>query len=128
MSSGEPKPGVNSAESKSRGYQPLGMMNRRVSITVTSSMTRRRQRRQVSDEWARTAKTDREREIFLQMARTWIEAAQRLEPRANGHQVQITDDQWQMASGNFRGGTLPVGRRRARLIERQPAVRLSGVS
>ena len=29
--------------------------------------------------WARTARSDREREIFLQMARTWIEAAERLE-------------------------------------------------
>jgi hypothetical protein len=25
--------------------------------------------------WAKTAKSDREREIFLQMARTWLEAA-----------------------------------------------------
>jgi hypothetical protein len=29
--------------------------------------------------WARTAKTEREREIFLQMARAWTEAAMRLE-------------------------------------------------
>jgi hypothetical protein len=29
--------------------------------------------------WARTARTDKERAIFLQMARTWIEAAERLE-------------------------------------------------
>jgi hypothetical protein len=29
--------------------------------------------------WARTARTDQERDIFLQMARTWIEAAVRLE-------------------------------------------------
>jgi hypothetical protein len=26
-------------------------------------------------DWARTARTEREREIFLQMARTWLEAA-----------------------------------------------------
>ena len=25
--------------------------------------------------WARTARSDKEREIFLQMARTWLEAA-----------------------------------------------------
>src|SRR4029079_3616378 len=29
--------------------------------------------------WARTAKTDRERDIFLQMARAWLDAAARLE-------------------------------------------------
>ena len=29
--------------------------------------------------WARTARTDKERATFLQMARTWIEAAERLE-------------------------------------------------
>jgi hypothetical protein len=29
--------------------------------------------------WARTARTDKERDTFLQMARTWIEAAERLE-------------------------------------------------
>jgi hypothetical protein len=29
--------------------------------------------------WARTAHSDKEREIFLQIARTWIEAAERLE-------------------------------------------------
>jgi hypothetical protein len=26
-------------------------------------------------EWAKTAKSDREREIFLQMAQTWLQAA-----------------------------------------------------
>src|SRR6185369_4036576 len=30
-------------------------------------------------EWARTAKSDREQEIFLQMAETWLAAAARLE-------------------------------------------------
>jgi hypothetical protein len=29
--------------------------------------------------WARTAKTDREREIFIEMARTWLNAAARFE-------------------------------------------------
>jgi hypothetical protein len=29
--------------------------------------------------WARTAKTDREREIFIEMARTWLKAAARFE-------------------------------------------------
>jgi hypothetical protein len=29
--------------------------------------------------WARTARSDRERGIFLQMAQTWLEAAIRLE-------------------------------------------------
>jgi hypothetical protein len=38
-------------------------------------------------DWARTAKSDREREIFEQMALTWIEAAERSEritQRTNG--------------------------------------------
>ena len=38
--------------------------------------------REYADEcigWARSARTDNERDIFLQMARTWIEAATRLE-------------------------------------------------
>ena len=38
--------------------------------------------REYADEcvdWARTARSDKEREIFLQMARTWTEAAERLE-------------------------------------------------
>jgi hypothetical protein len=29
-------------------------------------------------DWARTAKSDKERAIFLQMARTWLEAAEAL--------------------------------------------------
>ena len=38
--------------------------------------------REYADEcigWARSARTDNERDIFLQMARTWTEAATRLE-------------------------------------------------
>jgi hypothetical protein len=41
-----------------------------------------KEEREYADEcigWARTARTDQERDIFLQMARTWIEAAVRLE-------------------------------------------------
>jgi hypothetical protein len=40
--------------------------------------------REYADEcfgWAKTAKSDREREIFLQMAETWLEAAIRAEVR-----------------------------------------------
>jgi hypothetical protein len=40
--------------------------------------------REYADEcmgWAKTAKTDHERDIFLQMARTWIEAAIKSEGR-----------------------------------------------
>jgi hypothetical protein len=33
-------------------------------------------------DWAKTARTERERAIFLQMAETWLDAAMRLEPRA----------------------------------------------
>lgn len=32
-------------------------------------------------EWAHTARSDRERAIFLQMERVWIEAAERWEAR-----------------------------------------------
>jgi hypothetical protein len=38
--------------------------------------------REYADEcldWAKTAKSDKERQIFLQMARTWLEAAVRRE-------------------------------------------------
>jgi hypothetical protein len=31
-------------------------------------------------DWAKTARTERERAIFMQMAETWIDAALRLEP------------------------------------------------
>jgi hypothetical protein len=40
--------------------------------------------REYADEcfgWAKTAKSDRERDVFLQMARTWLEAAIRAERR-----------------------------------------------
>jgi hypothetical protein len=33
--------------------------------------------------WARSARSDKEREIFLQMARTWTEAAEHLEMLAS---------------------------------------------
>ena len=33
--------------------------------------------------WAKTARSPREREIFLQMAQTWLQAAAHLEGRAN---------------------------------------------
>jgi hypothetical protein len=33
-------------------------------------------------DWARTARTEKEREIFLQMARTWLEAAARASAKA----------------------------------------------
>jgi hypothetical protein len=35
-------------------------------------------------DWARTARTDRERRIFLQMAWAWLEIAIRLEGLSNG--------------------------------------------
>jgi len=31
--------------------------------------------------WAKTARTDRERDLFLDIAKTWLEAAVRLEAR-----------------------------------------------
>jgi hypothetical protein len=50
-------------------------------------------------DWARTAKTDRERSIFLQMARTWTEVAintetrqsQSLQPRTDKRQSVNTE-------------------------------------
>jgi hypothetical protein len=41
--------------------------------------------------WARTAKGDRERTIFLQMARTWMEAVERLESRVIQPQDEYSD-------------------------------------
>jgi midasin (ATPase involved in ribosome maturation) len=38
--------------------------------------------------WARIARTDKERATFLQMARTWIEAAERLE----SHRPRVISD------------------------------------
>jgi hypothetical protein len=35
-----------------------------------------------SMDWARSARSEKERDIFLQMARTWNEAAARLEAKA----------------------------------------------
>ena len=43
-----------------------------------ASMSAVRQYRENADEcftWARTARSDREREIFLEMARAWLDAA-----------------------------------------------------
>ena len=37
-------------------------------------------------EWAKTAKSDREREIFLQMANTWLQAASCAERRTAPHE------------------------------------------
>jgi hypothetical protein len=42
--------------------------------------------RKLADEcmgWARTARSDREREIFLQMAQTWLWAAARADGKTN---------------------------------------------
>jgi hypothetical protein len=41
-------------------------------------VTKPKEYREYADEcfgWAKTAKSDRERDIFLQMAQTWLEAA-----------------------------------------------------
>jgi hypothetical protein len=37
-------------------------------------------------DWARTAKSDRERSIFLQMTRAWLEAAEALERKLSINQ------------------------------------------
>lgn len=36
-------------------------------------------------EWAKSARSDQERRIFLQMARTWLEVAAWSEGRLDGH-------------------------------------------
>ena len=39
--------------------------------------------------WARTAKTDKERDIFLQMARAWLDAAARHEGVSNRPMLRV---------------------------------------
>ena len=49
--------------------------------------------REYADEcfgWAKTAKSDRERDIFLQTARTWLEAAIRAERREGQNHPKLT--------------------------------------
>jgi hypothetical protein len=48
-------------------------------LRVVSSAHEYRENAEECIGWARTARADQEREIFLQIARTWIEAAERLE-------------------------------------------------
>ena len=43
-------------------------------------------------EWARSARSDRERAIFLQMEQTWIDAAERWEASNKDHQAAL--DNW----------------------------------
>jgi len=52
---------------------------------VSSSLDQFREFADEAADWARTAQSDKERAIFLQMARTWLEAALALErpPVAN---------------------------------------------
>ena len=58
---------------------------RRAGLIVSSSSPK--ELRAYAQEWAgRGARTDNERDIFLQMARTWVEAATRLE-----HTLGIVD-------------------------------------
>jgi hypothetical protein len=40
--------------------------------------------------WARTAHSDRERQIFLQMAKTWLEAARASEVNTNAQEEAAT--------------------------------------
>jgi hypothetical protein len=42
-------------------------------------------------DWARTARTENEREIFLQMARTWLEAAARAKARSTNPALSNND-------------------------------------
>jgi hypothetical protein len=59
-------------------------------------------------DWARTARTDRERQIFLQMARAWLEAASRREGASQLAQPPGgCDDQNLMQSGKGSVGTYP---------------------
>ena len=59
-------------------------------------------------DWARTARTEREREIFLQMARAWLEAAARREDASQLAQAaDVCDDQNQTQSGKGSVGAYP---------------------
>lgn len=69
-------------------------------------MSTAREYREYADEcfgWAKTAKSDQEREIFLEMARTWLEAATQAEAK------QAPDPQSTTRSG--RGLSLEGGSR-----------------
>jgi hypothetical protein len=46
----------------------------------------------VCTDWARTARSDRERAIFLQMAETWRQAADRLERVQHGSFIKWQAD------------------------------------
>jgi len=46
---------------------------------------------QECQEWARSARSDRERAIFLQMERMWIDAAERWEARNKDHRPALDD-------------------------------------
>jgi len=50
--------------------------------------------------WARTAKTDREREIFIQMAQTWLAAALRAGSTRRTHRDSERAQSPQMSVGD----------------------------
>ena len=61
--------------------------------TVLASMSAVREYRENADEcftWARTARSDREREIFLEMARAWLDARYSRQPPNESDQVDYT--------------------------------------
>ena len=62
-------------------------------------------------DWARTARTEREREIFLQMARAWLEAAAARREGASqlAQAPGVCDDQNQTQSGRGSVGAWLLG-------------------
>jgi hypothetical protein len=61
-------------------------------------------------DWARTARTERERQIFLQMARAWLEAAARREGASQLAQAPgVCDDQNVTQSGRGSVGAWLLG-------------------
>ena len=59
----------------------LGVVEGAIRERIVSSAKECREFGSECMEWAKTAKSDRERQIFLQMARTWLYAAASLEGR-----------------------------------------------
>jgi hypothetical protein len=70
--------------------------DKRSGVRIVSSS---KEYRKYADEclgWARTARSDRERAIFLQMAQTWLEAIVRLEARQSHRINQPCNDDYRL--------------------------------
>jgi hypothetical protein len=84
----------------------FGAENSVIGTCVVSSAKELRANADECLDWARTARTDRERQIFLQMARAWLEAASRREGASRLAQAP-GDDQNLTQSGKGSVGAYP---------------------